>query len=107
MLLIIFNLAGFLEELSTLRRLSYDDVRGIGKNKNTPVLVHCSAGVGRSGVTVLCDLLTESIDHNLPVEPKRVLVHLRQQRMHLVQTVAQYKFVYRVIIAYLNRARLI
>ncbi|ROT73235.1 putative tyrosine-protein phosphatase non-receptor type 14-like [Penaeus vannamei] len=38
---------------------------------------------------------------------QQVLHHLRQQRMALVQTIAQYKFVYQVLIAYLNRARLI
>lgn len=98
---------GFLEELSTLRRYSYNEVRGVGRNRNTPVLVHCSAGVGRSGVTILCDLLLEAADHNLPLDPPKVLHHLRQQRMALVQTIAQYKFVYQVLIAYLNRARLI
>ncbi|XP_066983162.1 tyrosine-protein phosphatase non-receptor type 14 isoform X1 [Macrobrachium rosenbergii] len=97
----------FLEELSTLRRYTYNEVRGVGRNRNTPVLVHCSAGVGRSGVTILCDLLLEATDHNLPLDPPKVLHHLRQQRMALVQTIAQYKFVYQVLIAYLNRARLI
>ncbi|KAG7173524.1 Tyrosine-protein phosphatase non-receptor type 14-like [Homarus americanus] len=98
---------GFLEELSTLRRYTYQEVRGVGRNRNTPVLVHCSAGVGRSGVTILCDLLLEATDHNLPLDPPKVLLHLRQQRMALVQTIAQYKFVYQVLLAYLNRARLI
>ncbi|XP_042213495.1 tyrosine-protein phosphatase non-receptor type 14-like isoform X2 [Homarus americanus] len=97
----------FLEELSTLRRYTYQEVRGVGRNRNTPVLVHCSAGVGRSGVTILCDLLLEATDHNLPLDPPKVLLHLRQQRMALVQTIAQYKFVYQVLLAYLNRARLI
>ncbi|MPC52048.1 Tyrosine-protein phosphatase non-receptor type 14 [Portunus trituberculatus] len=98
---------GFLEELSTLRRYTYKEVRGVGRNRNTPVLVHCSAGVGRSGVTILCDLLLEATDHNLPLDPPKVLQHLRQQRMALVQTIAQYKLVYQVLLAYLNRARLI
>lgn len=99
--------SGFLEELSTLRRYTYKEVRGVGRNRNTPVLVHCSAGVGRSGVTILCDLLLEATDHNLPLDPPKVLQHLRQQRMALVQTIAQYKLVYQVLLAYLNRARLI
>ncbi|KAK3871834.1 hypothetical protein Pcinc_023038 [Petrolisthes cinctipes] len=97
----------FLEEMSTLRRYTYQEVRGVGRNRNTPVLVHCSAGVGRSGVTVLCDLLLEASDHNLPLDPPKVLIHLRQQRMALVQTIGQYRFVYQVLLAYLNRARLI
>ncbi|XP_045598468.1 tyrosine-protein phosphatase non-receptor type 14 isoform X2 [Procambarus clarkii] len=103
----ILGYISFLEELSTLRRYTYQEVRGVGRNRNTPVLVHCSAGVGRSGVTILCDLLLEATDHNLPLDPPKVLLHLRQQRMVLVQTIAQYKFVYQVLLAYLNRARLI
>jgi len=35
------------------------------------------------------------------------LKDLRQQRMHLVQVVGQYKFVYSAIIHYIRRARLI
>ena len=37
----------------------------------------------------------------------KCLKELRQQRMHLVQMVGQYKFVYSVIIQYIGRARLI
>lgn len=37
----------------------------VGKNRNTPVLVHCGAGVGRTGVTVACDVLLTSLDHNV------------------------------------------
>ena len=37
----------------------------------------------------------------------QVLTHLRQQRMLMVQTVAQYKFVHTVLINYLGQSRLI
>ena len=36
-----------------------------------------------------------------------MLSHLRQQRMLMVQTVAQYKFVHTVLINYLGQSRLI
>ena len=95
-----------------------------GKNSNTPVLVHCSAGVGRTGVTILVDILLYCADHNISIDiPKvgstvtveeiinddhvQVLSHLRQQRMLMVQTVAQYKFVHTFLINYLGKSRLI
>ena len=58
------GLLGFLEELDTVRRHSVSEVP-LGKNRNTPVLVHCGAGVGRTGVTIACDVLLTSLDHNI------------------------------------------
>ena len=96
----------FLEELAALRAHTATEIPA-GRNRNPPVLVHCSAGVGRTGVTILCDILLFCVDHNLDVDIPKVLTHLRQQRMLMVQTVAQYKFVHSVLIHYLNQSRLI
>ena len=40
------------------------DVRSLRQqhDPNVPVLVHCSAGVGRSGVVVLVDMLMAKVD---------------------------------------------
>jgi tyrosine-protein phosphatase non-receptor type 14/21 len=96
----------FMEELSALRRHTVSEVAA-GKNRNTPVLVHCSAGVGRTGVTILSDILRYCADHNIDIDIPKVLSHLRQQRMLMVQTVAQYKFVHTALIHYLGQSRLI
>ena len=45
--------------------------------------------------------------HLQVLDLSKCLVELRRQRMHLVQMVGQYKFVYSVIIQYIGRARLI
>lgn len=36
----------------------------VGQNRNPPILVHCSTGVGRTGLAVLSDLLLYTLDHN-------------------------------------------
>lgn len=72
-----------------------------------PVVVHCSAGVGRSGVVVLCDIMLHALDHNQSIDIPEVLTQLRLQRMLTIQTLAQYKFVYTVLIQYLKNSRLI
>ena len=96
----------FLEEVSALRSHTSTEIP-VGRNRNPPVLVHCSAGVGRTGVTILCDILLYCVDHNMDIDIPKVLSHLRQQRMLMVQTIAQYKFVHTVLINYLKQSRLI
>ncbi|KAL0275461.1 UNVERIFIED_CONTAM: hypothetical protein PYX00_003298 [Menopon gallinae] len=97
---------GFLEELNSVRLHTIEDIPA-GHNRNPPVLVHCNAGVGRTGVTILCDLLLYTLDHNQEVDIPRVVAHLRHQRMLMVQTVAQYRFIYSLLITYLKQSRLI
>lgn len=97
---------GFLEELSSVRQHTVSEIPA-GHNRNPPVLVHCSAGVGRTGVAILCDLLLFTLDHNQELDIPRVAALLRHQRMLMVQTVAQYRFVYTLLIYYLKHSRLI
>lgn len=58
-------------------------------------------------------LYINSIQHCLllsppqPVEVPTMLSGLRQQRMLMVQTISQYKFVYQVLIQFLKNSRLI
>ncbi|XP_069702508.1 tyrosine-protein phosphatase non-receptor type 14 [Periplaneta americana] len=97
---------GFLEELNSVRQHTVSEIPA-GHNRNPPVLMHCTAGVGRTGVTVLSDLLLYTLDHNQELDIPRVVALLRHQRMLMVQTVAQYRFVYSLLIYYLKHSRLI
>ncbi|KAK5969352.1 hypothetical protein GCK32_006785, partial [Trichostrongylus colubriformis] len=71
------------------------------KRQNAPVVVHCSAGVGRSG----CFVGIEMAAHEAATKPvfsmETVLKTLRDQRMHSIQNDIQYLYVYRGFVEYL------
>lgn len=50
-----------------------------------PTIVHCSAGVGRTGVTISLDYALENIRNILENDPIEILIKMRQQRPCLVQ----------------------
>ncbi|KAE8290041.1 Tyrosine-protein phosphatase non-receptor type 21 [Larimichthys crocea] len=95
----------YLEEIQSVRR--HTNSISDPKNTNLPVLVHCSAGVGRSGVVILSEILIACLEHNETLDVPRVLTKLRSQRMMMVQTLAQYNFIYKVLTQYLRNSRLI
>uniref|UniRef100_A0A3Q3X6C1 protein-tyrosine-phosphatase n=1 Tax=Mola mola TaxID=94237 RepID=A0A3Q3X6C1_MOLML len=96
----------YLEEIQSVRRHT-NSMLDTSKSLNPPVVVHCSAGVGRTGVVILTELMISCLEHNEPVELPTMLSGLRQQRMLMVQTISQYKFVYQVLIQFLKNSRLI
>ncbi|XP_073711815.1 tyrosine-protein phosphatase non-receptor type 14-like [Misgurnus anguillicaudatus] len=96
----------YLEEIQSVRRHT-NSMLDTSKSLNPPVIVHCSAGVGRTGVVILTELMISCLEHNQRVEVPMMLDLLRQQRMLMVETVCQYKFVYQVLIQFLKHSRLI
>lgn len=69
--------------------------------KSGPPVVHCSAGVGRSGTFILVDSMLEMIrlnDNKSPCSISQLLDEFRTYRMGLVQTHTQYKFAFKAII---------
>ncbi|XP_026789794.1 tyrosine-protein phosphatase non-receptor type 21 isoform X2 [Pangasianodon hypophthalmus] len=95
----------YLEEIQSVRR--HTNSTSDPKNTNPPVLVHCSAGVGRSGVVILTEIMVACLEHNEMLDVPTVLSQLRQQRMMMVHTVSQYTFIYKVLIQFLKNSRLI
>ncbi|KAK0412974.1 hypothetical protein QR680_006517 [Steinernema hermaphroditum] len=72
-------------------------VRGTKK----PIVVHCSAGIGRTGSIVAIEFIMERLQQAMVCEDMgEILKDLRNQRPYSIQTDLQYLFVHRIILFY-------
>ncbi|XP_056907492.1 phosphatidylinositol phosphatase PTPRQ isoform X3 [Takifugu flavidus] len=72
------------------------------RHENTTIAVHCSAGVGRTGVFIALDHLIQHIrDHDF-VDIYGLVAELRSERMCMVQNLAQYIFLHQSTLELLN-----
>ena len=62
------------------------------------ILVHCSAGVGRTGTFIALDALLDQTQVEEVVDIYKFVSHIRTQRCSMVQTEAQYTFIYEAIL---------
>ena len=65
-----------------------------------PILVHCSAGVGRTGTFIVLDSMLNRMLCDKEVDVFGHVAYLRTQRMFMVQGEDQYLFIYRVLAEY-------
>jgi len=72
------------------------------KGLNDPILVHCSAGIGRTGTFVAIHASLHRDKFGQEIDVKNLVLHLRSQREGMVQSSDQYLFIYKVLSFILN-----
>lgn len=65
-----------------------------------PILVHCSAGVGRSGAFCTLDISIDELKDKSRVNLQGIVRRMRMERAYSVQTDEQYEFCYRTVLEY-------
>ena len=68
------------------------------KSENRPAILHCSAGVGRTGSYVVADIEIEKMLAEDCVDIFKAVSIVRQFRARLVQVSAQYLFIHQVLV---------
>jgi len=63
------------------------------KELGVPLLVHCSAGVGRTGTFITLDAMLERICSEDSVNVYEFVKEMRQRRMFMVQTLVSRQFI--------------
>ncbi|XP_064615722.1 receptor-type tyrosine-protein phosphatase kappa-like [Liolophura sinensis] len=73
-------------------------VHSVDRQSTGPIVVHCSAGVGRSGTFIALDLLLHRCLRSRHVNVFSCVVHLRSRRTQMVQTLDQYVFLHKALL---------
>jgi len=73
--------------------------------RSAPIVVHCSAGIGRTGSVMVIDVLMHLIDEqgiDAEVDVQKTAQLLRTQRSGMLQTERQYRFAYMSVLHYIE-----
>ncbi|XP_061491647.1 receptor-type tyrosine-protein phosphatase epsilon isoform X3 [Rhineura floridana] len=65
-----------------------------------PIVVHCSAGVGRTGTFIVIDAMICMMHAEQKVDVSEFVARIRNQRPQMVQTDMQYSFIYQALLEY-------
>ncbi|XP_046560143.1 uncharacterized protein LOC124269176 [Haliotis rubra] len=72
-------------------------VKVISGQQTQPIIVHCSAGIGRTGTYIAVENLVEQAKAEDVVDVVSFVSNMRGQRKNMIQTKEQYMFVYQAV----------
>uniref|UniRef100_A0A4W6GAR2 Tyrosine-protein phosphatase n=1 Tax=Lates calcarifer TaxID=8187 RepID=A0A4W6GAR2_LATCA len=81
-------------------------VRTKRAGQDQPMVVHCSAGIGRTGVLITMETALCLMECGQPVYPLDIVRTMRDQRAMMIQTPSQYRFVCEAILKVYEEAPL-
>ncbi|CAI5447283.1 unnamed protein product [Caenorhabditis angaria] len=73
----------------------------------TPIVVHCSAGIGRTATFVGIDFACQKIKQDPEIKMCDVLFNLRRMRLRSIQSQLQFAFLHQCIVEWFAQANLI
>ncbi|KAM3591984.1 uncharacterized protein V6R79_010785 [Siganus canaliculatus] len=88
------------EDLIQFRRLMRQHIER--EASGAPTVIHCSAGVGRTGTIIALDVLLQQLEEEGTVNVSDFVHKMRLNRPHMVQTESQYVFLHQCIMDYLQ-----
>uniref|UniRef100_A0A3Q3MUC6 protein-tyrosine-phosphatase n=1 Tax=Mastacembelus armatus TaxID=205130 RepID=A0A3Q3MUC6_9TELE len=75
-------------------------VKTVNPSYAGPIVVHCSAGVGRTGTFIVIDSMIDMMHLEQRVDVFGIVSRIREQRCQLIQTDMQYSFIYQALLEY-------
>ena len=69
-------------------------IKAVNPPESGPMIIHCSAGVGRTGCFIVIDSMIERLKYDNTIDIYGHVTSLRAQRNYTVQTEDQYIFIY-------------
>ncbi|XP_067124638.1 receptor-type tyrosine-protein phosphatase mu-like isoform X3 [Centruroides vittatus] len=73
-------------------------MRSENPNVESPIIVHCSAGIGRSGTFIVLDALLQQTEREKQINILSFVHKMRTQRIDMVQNLEQYIFIHETIL---------
>lgn len=75
----------------------------IPRNEDSPpMVVHCSAGVGRTGTLIVLDMAICRVTSERVIDVNSLVLSAREDRLNMVHNLDQYLLVHLVLVEYLN-----